>query len=108
MEQQGEGPHRCRDCTHPESCHPEAAHSVSTTGRTVDDIIKNFRPELTKLRQVATDEDARRETNSGFRASEDDIDDEQESKKLKKRKAAGRGGSTKFKVLWSSVVRGNI
>jgi hypothetical protein len=63
----------------------------------VDDVIKNFRPELTKLRKVATDEDARRETNNGFRSAEEKVDDEQGMKKKKKR-STGRGGSTKFKV----------
>lgn len=95
MEQQGAGPHHCRDCSHPESCHPEPLSSATTTSKTVDDVLKNFRPELAKLRMVTTDEDAQCETNSGFRATE--AEDEQEGKRKKKR-YTGRGGSTRFKV----------
>lgn len=94
-EQQGSGPHLCRDCDHPESCHPELTSSGSATARTVDDVMKNFRPELAKLRKVATDSEARRETSSGFRKA-DYVENELEVKK--KKPNAGRGGRTKFKV----------
>lgn len=98
------GPLLCRDCLHFESAHPGPV--VNSKGSLVNALIDKVKlqreqggqaegPAKVKVKVEVTDEEARRETNAGFRPrekAEDLLDVDGSSKK------GGHGSGTRFKV----------
>ncbi|KAJ6573583.1 hypothetical protein DFH09DRAFT_1079136 [Mycena vulgaris] len=75
------GPRVCRDCEHWESLHP-AAEAPKTSP--IAELMARIKPQMDKARHPApvADEDARRESNAGFKK----VSEEHK----------GRGGATKY------------
>ena len=96
------GPVLCRDCRHMESAHPVAKISGHTLVSSLIDKVKLQRDEAqttqsgdsstVKVKVEATEAEARRETNAGFKGKGKAAVDQETAKKS----GSGRGGDTKY------------
>ena len=94
---EGSGPRNCRDCLHFESAHPTSdsqstVSSVLASLKTRIDTVR--RPSSTKITPAVSEEEARQETNAGFRKVSNSNTDSHGGSGT----TAGRGGATKYKV----------
>lgn len=101
------GPVLCRDCRHIESAHPipKASHTLVSS---LIDKVKLERDSASqaeqskvssKVKVEVSEEEARRETNAGYKGKDKAVDREPE---IGKKSSSGRGGDTKYKVNHSS------